>query len=103
AAPSAPRAAGTTPRPRPLNLGRSRSGRTPMPTTAAPDRTTTTELDRQLENLLRLGYPALMGRTESELRSGVDALSTRLPGPSTVDPEDHIPFVLVPAAPLRES
>lgn len=72
-------------------------------TAAAVDRTTNAELERQLENLLRLGYPALMGTSEPELRSAVENLALRLPGSSTVDPEDHIPFVLVPAAPLRES
>lgn len=77
-----------------------------MPTTAvATDRTTLTELERQLENLVRLGYPALTGTSETELRSAVERLRTLLPErPSTVAPEDHIPFVLVPAAaPLRES
>ena len=77
-----------------------------MPTTAAAtDRTTVAELERQLENLVRLGYPALMGTSETELRSAVEHLAARLPHePSTVAPEDHIPFVIVPAAaPLRES
>jgi hypothetical protein len=73
-----------------------------MPT--AVDRTTTAELERQLDNLIRLGYPALMGTNETELRSAVENFSSSLPGASNVEPEDHIPFVIVPAAaPLRES
>ncbi|WP_420111759.1 DUF5701 family protein [Pseudactinotalea sp.] len=65
---------------------------------------TATELERQLENLLRLDYPALMGSTESDLRTAVGHLAGLLPNEqSEVDPEDHIPFVLVPNAPLRES
>lgn len=67
-------------------------------------RSTTAELDRQLENLIRLGYSALMGTTETDLRTAVGHLAEALPGhESEVAPEDHIPFVLVPAAPLRES
>lgn len=66
--------------------------------------TAITELARQLENLLRLGYPALMGATETDLRTAVGHLADLLPNEqSEVDPEDHIPFVLVPAAPLRGS
>jgi hypothetical protein len=77
-----------------------------LPTTAAAtDRTALAELERQLETLVRLGYPALIGTTETDLRSAVERLAALLPGePSGVDPEDHVPFVIVPAAaPLRES
>ncbi|GAB2611252.1 DUF5701 family protein [Pseudactinotalea suaedae] len=77
-----------------------------MPTTAAAtDRTTVAELERQLENLFRLGYPALMKTSETDLRSAVERLAARLPDrPSAVRPEDHVPFVIVPAAaPLRQS
>lgn len=72
--------------------------------TQTTDRTTTTELDRQLDTLLRLGYPELMGISETDLRDAVGRLAERLPnGDSAVDPDDHVPFVIVPAAPLRES
>lgn len=81
-----------------------------MPTSApsAPvttiDRTSTAELDRQLATLIDLGYPALMGTSETELRDAVGRLAAHLPsGPSTVAEDDHIPFLLVPAAPLRET
>jgi hypothetical protein len=77
----------------------------PAPTQPTLDRTTTSELDRQLDTLVTLGYPALMGMTETELRHAVDRLASKLPsGASTVDPDDQIPFLLVPAtAPLRET
>lgn len=80
-----------------------------QPSTAADltdiDRTTAAELDRQLENLIRLGYPALMWIAETELRAAVERLESLLPHEaSAVDPDDHIPFLLVPAAaPLRET
>lgn len=77
------------------------------PTTqeAAVDRTSTDELDRQLQTLIDLGYPALMAMSETELRDAVGSLAEALPRErSEVDPEDHVPFVIVPtAAPLRES
>lgn len=80
-----------------------------MPTSVQPDatttdRTTTAELDRQLETLIDLGYPALMGTSETELRDAVERLAAHLPTrPSTVAEDDHIPFLLVPTAPLRET
>src|SRR5690606_39295127 len=83
-----------------------------VPRTAQPtapettiDRSSTAELDRQLETLLRLGYPALMGMSEAELSDAVGRLAARLPcGPSTVAEEDHVPFVVAPrTAPLRET
>lgn len=81
-----------------------------MPASATPattttlDRTSAAELDRQLQNLIDLGYPELMGTTEAELRDAVGRLADRLPtGPTTVADDDHVPFVIVPTAPLRES
>jgi hypothetical protein len=77
----------------------------PALTQSSLDRTTTAELDRQLDTLIALGYPALMAIAETDLRAAVDRLATGLPsGASVVDPDDHIPFLLVPSgAPLRES
>lgn len=80
-----------------------------MPTSApsAPatiDRTSTAELDRQLATLIDFGYPALMGTTHAELTDAVGRLATQLPtGPTSVPEDDCIPFLLVPAAPLRET
>lgn len=78
-----------------------------MPASAQPaavDRTAVTELERQLEVLIDRGYPALMGTTETDLRAAVERLEPVLPSDaSSVDPIDHIPFLLVPAAPLRET
>jgi len=77
----------------------------PAPTQPTVDRTSTDELERQLNTLITLGYPALMGTTETDLRDAVGRLATDLPsGSSIVDADDHIPFLLVPSgAPLRES
>ena len=51
-----------------------------MPASATPatttlDRTSPAELDRQLQNLIDLGYPELMGTTEAELRDAVGRLA----------------------------
>ena len=78
-----------------------------MPTSAPVttiDRTSAAELDRQLATLIELGYPKLMGTTETELTDAVGRLAAQLPTePSTVAEDDHIPFLLVPTAPLRET
>jgi hypothetical protein len=56
------------------------------------------EFVRQLENLVVLGYPALMGRSEAEFRATLSPLAAQLDeiNPATaVEPSDHIPFLLV--------
>ena len=56
------------------------------------------EFDRQVENLIALGYPKAAGLPEAAFRASLAPLRrrvTRLPGPR-VPPEDgHLPFVIV--------
>jgi hypothetical protein len=77
------------------------------PTVAAADRAAApfdpaadpaTELDRQVQAYVDLGVAALHGWSADDLRAAVAplraALGTSTP-PSDVDPDDHVPFVLV--------
>ena len=77
------------------------------PTVAAADRAAApfdpaadpaTELDRQVRAYVDLGVAALHGWSAGDLRAAVAplraALGTSTP-PSDVDPDDHVPFVLV--------
>ncbi|MGF7122965.1 DUF5701 family protein [Rhodococcus sp. AG1013] len=63
------------------------------------------EFDRQLDHLVRLGYPALAGRSESAFRDGLaplrDVVAAR-PDADVERGEDHIPFVLVPTGLPRQ-
>lgn len=68
------------------------------PTHASPD--LTAELDRQVQVLVDLGYPALLDRTESQVRDALaplhDVVAGLRPDPaSAADPDDHVPFVVV--------
>ncbi|GHG44068.1 hypothetical protein GCM10011331_02170 [Flavimobilis marinus] len=70
----------------------------PTPTHASPD--LTEELDRQIQVLVDLGYPALLDRTERQLRDALeplrDVVARLRPDPaSAADPDDHVPFVVV--------
>jgi hypothetical protein len=56
------------------------------------------EFDRQLDTLVQLGYPALVGASESDFRAALTPLAAqldRLDPATTVEPTDHIPFLLV--------
>lgn len=73
-------------------------------TATTADRKGPAELSRQLQTLLDLGYPALMGLTEAEVTAAVMGLADAIPtATSAVDPDDHIPFLVVPAAPAFEA
>lgn len=77
------------------------------PTVAAADRAAApfdpavdpaTELDRQVRAYLDLGVAALHGWSAEDLRAAVAPLRAALGDPappSAVDPDDHVPFVLV--------
>ncbi len=74
------------------------ASRVPPPAQTSLD--PTAELDRQIQVLVDLGYPALLDRTERQLRDALEPLGdvvARLrPDPaSAADPDDHVPFVVV--------
>ena len=55
------------------------------------------ELERQVRTYVELGFPALLGTDEAGLRALVEPLRAQLPpagAPTSVPPEDHVPFVL---------
>lgn len=57
-----------------------------------------TEIDRQTDTLVSLGYPTLAGLTEAELRAHIEPLRAPLATHVTDDPTPtaaHAPFVLV--------
>jgi hypothetical protein len=60
-----------------------------------PATTVTTEFDRQIDQLIELGYPTLAGCTAESFRAELEPLRPSLPSASTMDGEDHIPFVVV--------
>lgn len=62
--------------------------------------TARSELDRQIDRLVELGYPALAGLGEQRFRETLAPLADVLPGEttSTVPADDRIPFVLVVTA-----
>lgn len=73
-----------------------------VPTPAQPLSDLVAELDRQVEVLVELGYPALLDRTERQLRDALaplhDVVAGLRPDPEpAADPDDHVPFVVVVA------
>lgn len=62
-----------------------------MPAIAALDKSAPAEFDRQIDTLARLGYPEIPRPTLDGLRHNLDDLYRE----SDVDPDDHIPFVVV--------
>lgn len=62
-----------------------------MPAIAALDKSAPAEFDRQIDTLARLGYPEIPRPTLDALRHNLDDLYRE----SDVDPDDHIPFVVV--------
>lgn len=68
-------------------------------TAAAPEESATwdaaTELHRQLETLVKLGYPRLAGLDEDAFRALIEPLAASLDGVEIYDAPDRVPFVLV--------
>ena len=92
AAPSVPSAATSQP-------ATATPGRTAFDPTASPR----DEVRRQLDHLIALGYPDLLGVMSESLRLVVELLADvpeKLPVSSKVPPEDHVPFVVVISAGL---
>jgi hypothetical protein len=53
------------------------------------------EFDRQVANLIELGYPALAGVTADGLRARLEPLRGAVPGSSEPPTRGHVPYVIV--------